>query len=161
MTSPHWLMKTEPDTFSFDDLVRKPNRTDRWDGVRNYQARNFMRDSFRLGQEVFIYHSSTGEPGIVGIAEVVREAYPDTTALDKKSPYFDEKSLKDGASRWCVVDVKATARFAETISLKKIKSEARLKGMALVQPGQRLSIQPVSKQEWAYICSLAKLLPIP
>jgi predicted RNA-binding protein with PUA-like domain len=160
MTNGHWLMKTEPDTFSFDDLAGRPGRTDKWEGVRNYQARNFMRDAFQLGQHVFIYHSSTGEPGIIGVAEVVRTAYPDDSALDKKSDYFDEKSLKDGVSRWCMVDVKAIGRFARTISLKELKADKKLKGMALLQPGQRLSIQPVSPKEWAHICGLAELLSL-
>ncbi len=119
----YWLMKTEPDTFSFEDLLKRPQRTESWEGVRNYQARNFMRDHFKLGHSCFIYHSSVGEPAIVGVAKVVREAYPDPTALNPKSKYFDEKSKAKGESRWCMVDVKAYAQFAEPISLKRLKTE--------------------------------------
>lgn len=150
----YWLMKTEPDVFGFEDLVKRPRKTEHWDGVRNYTARNFMRDQFKLGQKVFIYHSRTDEPAIVGIAEVVREAYPDPSALDKKSKYFDEKSAKIGESRWCMVDVKAVARFKKPISLQEMKEDKALAGMAVVMPGQRLSIQPVSAKEWKHILSL-------
>ena len=156
----HWLMKTEPDTFGFDDLLKKPQQTEHWEGVRNYTARNFMRDQFKLGQKVFIYHSRVEEPAIVGVAEVVREAYPDPTALDPKSKYFDEKSKKIGESRWCMVDVKAVGRFQKPITLKDLKADAKLKGMAVVMPGQRLSIQPVSEAEWAHIVSLSPLEPV-
>ncbi len=150
----HWLMKTEPDTFGFEDLLKRPDKTEPWEGVRNYMARNFMRDQFALGQKVFIYHSRVEEPAIVGIAEVVRAAYPDPTALDPKSKYFDEKSEKIGESRWCMVDVKAVAKFRKPVSLKWLKAEAELKGMAVVQAGQRLSIQPVTEKEWDYILKL-------
>lgn len=153
----YWLMKTEPDVFGFEDLVKKPRKTEHWEGVRNYTARNFMRDQFKLGQKVFIYHSRVEEPAIVGIAEVVKEAYPDPTALDKKSKYFDEKSLKVGESRWCMVDVKAVARFKTPITLKAMKEDKALKGMAVVMPGQRLSIQPVTPKEWKHILSLTEL----
>lgn len=149
-----WLMKTEPDTFSFDDLVACKNRTEPWDGIRNYQARNFMRDQFKTGQEVFIYHSNTKVPGIVGIAKVVREAYPDHTALDPQGKYFDAKSLEKGASRWVMVDVQATHRFKRLVSLQEMKEIPQLQDMALLRRGQRLSIQPVSQDEWSLIKSL-------
>ncbi len=152
----YWLMKTEPDVFSFDDLVRRPQRTEHWDGVRNYQARNFMRDQFRKGDEVFIYHSSTDIPAIAGIAEVVREAYPDPSALDPKSEYFDEKSKNLGESRWVMVDVKAKARFSKPVSLATIRGTRGLEKMPLLQRGQRLSIQPVSADEWKLIVKLGK-----
>ncbi|MCX6129014.1 MAG: EVE domain-containing protein, partial [Proteobacteria bacterium] len=135
MTTKYWLMKTEPETYSWQDLVAKPQHCDRWEGVRNYQARNFMRDEFAKGQEVFIYHSSTREPAIVGIARVAREAYPDLTALDDKSPYFDLKSVHAAQSRWVTVDVQATQVFAEPISLKRLRLEKDLQNMALLQRG--------------------------
>lgn len=151
-----WLMKTEPETFSFADLLSRHERTEPWNGVRNYQARNFMRDQFRLGDEVFIYHSSTAEPAVMGVAEVVREAYPDPTALDPKSPYYDEKSHESGASRWVMVDVRAKARFATPVTLKAMREEKTLAGMALLKPGQRLSIQPVTEAEWKRIVTMGQ-----
>ena len=156
MAKTFWLMKTEPDVFSFDDLVACPNMTEPWDGIRNYQARNFMRDEFKLGQEVFIYHSNSKEAGIYGIAKVVKEAYPDHTALDPKAKYFDEKSEAKGESRWVMVDVQATHRFKKPVLLKDMKEMPELEGMALLKQGQRLSIQHVSKDEWSYIKKLGK-----
>ena len=156
MPKSYWLMKTEPDVFSFDDLVRQKNHTDHWDGIRNYQARNFMRDQFKKGQKVFIYHSNTKEPGIVGIAEVVREAYPDHTALDPKEKYFDPKSADKGESRWVMVDIKATHRFKNLVSLSELRECDEVVDMALLRPGQRLSIQPVTSDEWAFIKGLGK-----
>ena len=154
--SKYWLMKTEPDVFSFEDLVARPNRVEPWDGIRNYQARNFMRDDFKLGQSVFIYHSNCAIPGIAGIAEVVAEAYPDHTALDPKSKYFDKKSNEAGASRWVMVDVKATHVMANYVSLASLKDLSALDGLPLLQRGQRLSIQPVSSEHWNVICRLGK-----
>jgi predicted RNA-binding protein with PUA-like domain len=151
----YWLMKTEPETFSFETLEKSPRQTASWDGVRNYQARNFMRDEMKKGDLAFIYHSSTKEPAIIGIAEVVREAHPDLTALDPKSQYFDEKSTKDGASRWCMVDVKAVKRFKVPFTLAQARETRGLEKMALIKPGQRLSIQPVTKSEWDIITGLA------
>ncbi|SMF33873.1 EVE domain-containing protein [Pseudobacteriovorax antillogorgiicola] len=156
MAKTYWLMKTEPDVFSFDDLVNLKNSTDHWDGIRNYQARNFMRDQFKKGQQVFIYHSNTKVPGIVGIAEVVREAYPDHTALDPKSKYFDPKSADKGESRWVMVDVKATHRFRNLVSLADMREMPELDGMALLKPGQRLSIQPVEAPHWSLIKKIGK-----
>lgn len=153
-------MKTEPDVFSFDDLVRRPQHTEHWDGVRNYQARNFMRDEFRLGDEVFIYHSSTDVPNIAGIATVVKEAYPDPSALDPKSEYFDEKSQAVGESRWVMVDVQAKERFTRPVSLATIRGTKGLERMPLLQRGQRLSIQRVSPEEWEIIVKLGKPIPI-
>jgi predicted RNA-binding protein with PUA-like domain len=152
----YWLMKTEPDVFSFDDLVHSKNRTDSWDGIRNYQARNMMRDDFKLGDQVFLYHSRMAEPGIVGIAEVVKEAYPDPTALNSKSKYYDEKSAKLGESRWCMVDVMATDRFAEKVSIETCRNTKGLEEMLLIRKGQRLSIQSVTPSEWKIICKLGK-----
>lgn len=145
----YWLMKTEPDVFSWNDLERK--RRASWDGVRNYQARNFMRDEFRLGDLVLFYHSSCPNPGIVGVAEVVREAYPDPTALDPKSEYFDPVSARDGASRWVMVDISPVKRFRNLASLAEIRHTKLLGSMLLLQKGQRLSIQPVTSKEFKII----------
>jgi predicted RNA-binding protein with PUA-like domain len=153
-------MKTEPETFAWQDLVTRPQRRESWEGVRNYQARNFMRDDFVEDQQVFIYHSSTAEPAIVGIARVVKAAHPDPTALLPDSPYFDPKSAKAGASRWVMVDVEALATFEPAITLKRLREEPSLAGMALLQRGQRLSIQPIEKDEWEAICQMARLIPV-
>jgi predicted RNA-binding protein with PUA-like domain len=157
----YWLMKTEPETFGFDDLVGRPERTDRWEGVRNYQARNMMRDQFQLGDEVFIYHSRIAEPAIVGVARVVRTAYPDPTALDPKSKYFDPKSAEQGASRWVMVDVQASGRFVRPITLQELRSIKGLEELPLLRPGQRLSIQPVEAQHWQLILGLSRLELLP
>ncbi len=153
----YWLVKTEPDMFSWTDLMEAKNQTASWDGVRNYQARNFMRDQFRLGDRVFFYHSRVETPGIVGIAEVVKEGYPDHTALDPKSKYSDEKSIRDGASRWVMVDLKAMKAFPNPVTLNELKNVVALKDMLLVQPGQRLSVQPVSEHHWHLICEMGGL----
>ncbi len=151
----YWLMKTEPDVFSYDDLELRPGQTEHWDGVRNYQARNFMRDQFRIGDQVLFYHSRTNSPGIVGIAEVVKEAYPDPSALDPNSSYFDPKSATLGQSRWVMVDVRAKKRFARAVTLEDMRREPRLAQMLVLQKGQRLSIQPVSEAEWDVISRLS------
>lgn len=140
----YWLMKSEPDVFSWDHLMKMPNQTGHWDGVRNYQARNYMRDEFKVGDQVFFYHSSCDVPGIAGIAEVVREGYPDPTALDPKSEYYDEKSARTGISRWVMVDVKAVKKSKTFLSLETIRKDERLQELLLLRPGQRLSIQPVA-----------------
>ncbi len=150
-----WLMKTEPDVFSFQDLLKAPRQTTCWEGVRNYQARNFMRDEFKVGDLALIYHSSTGEPGIAGIAEVARSAYPDPFALDPKSEYFDEASKKAGVSRWVMVDVKARDAV-NFLPLSRIRGEKKLSSMLLLQKGQRLSIQPVTDAEWNVLKDLLK-----
>ncbi|NRA63704.1 MAG: EVE domain-containing protein [Pseudobacteriovorax sp.] len=156
MAKQYWLMKTEEDVFSFDDLINCPDHTDSWDGIRNYQARNFMRDEFSLGDKVFIYHSNTKDIGIYGVAEVVKEAYPDHTALDPKAKYFDAKSAEKGVSRWMMVDVKATHRMTKPILLSDLKTMPELDGLALLQRGQRLSIQKVSSEHWKIIYQLGK-----
>ena len=153
----HWLMKTEPETFSFDHLIKAPKRITSWEGVRNYQARNLMRDEFAVGDQVFIYHSSCSEPGIVGVAEVVRSAYPDPSALDLQSPYVDDKSVALGASRWLMVDVQAKARFVAPVTLATIRATPALETMMVIRRGARLSIQPVTQTEWAEILSLGTL----
>lgn len=152
--SRYWLLKTEPSVFSFQDLQAAPNQTTGWEGVRNYQARNFMRDEFKLGDLVFIYHSAVKEPAIMGTAEVVREAYDDVTALDPKSKYFDDKSQKAGKSRWVQVDVQARKLFPKPVTLQQCREQSSLSDMALLQKGQRLSIQPVTKSQWVKICKL-------
>jgi predicted RNA-binding protein with PUA-like domain len=153
MTVRHWLMKSEPETFSLDHLAQMPKRTTMWDGVRNYQARNMIRDDMRVGDLVFFYHSNCAEPGIVGLCKVVRAAYPDPSAANPESPYYDPKS--DPANpRWVVVDVQLTRRLKRNITLTELKSAAPLGNMALVRRGNRLSVMPVTADEWAFILSL-------
>lgn len=147
----YWLMKSEPDDFSIDDLARK--KTEPWSGVRNYQARNFMRDGMRAGDGVFFYHSSCAEPGVVGIAEVASAAYPDPTQFDPRSDYFDAASSR-AAPRWQLVDVKFKRKLKRTISLTELKSQPKLRDFALLRPGTRLSVMPVSKAQWDLILSL-------
>lgn len=149
----YWLMKSEPDAFSIDDLAKKPGQSEHWDGVRNYQARNMMRDDMKRGDQVFFYHSNCEQPGIVGIMEVVREGYPDSSAFDPNNKHYDPKS--DPANpRWVMVDVKYVKTLSRTITLKELKSEEELAGLALVRRGNRLSIMPVSKAHWDFILAL-------
>ena len=151
----YWLMKTEPSTFGIDHLARKPKKTAMWDGVRNYQARNMLRDDFRKGDPAFIYHSSTEETGIAGIMQVVRTAYPDPTQFDKKNDHYDAAAKRE-APRWFVVDVQLKKRFKRVITLdelRKHESDA-LDGMLLLKRGNRLSITPVSEAHWQFILSL-------
>jgi predicted RNA-binding protein with PUA-like domain len=143
----YWLMKSEPDVFSITDLKAKKSKGEHWDGVRNYQARNFMRDEMKVGDRVLFYHSNCDVPGIVGIAEVNKEAVPDHTAFDKKSKYFDPKSDPENP-RWMMVYVKYVKEFKETLSLKEIKDHKTLSEMKVAQKGQRLSIQPVEKKHF-------------
>ncbi|MBN8946810.1 EVE domain-containing protein [Rhodanobacter sp. UC4437_H4] len=147
----HWLMKSEPDAFSIDDLKRK--KREPWDGVRNYQARNFMRDGMRPGDKVFFYHSNCAVPGIVGIAEVATDAYPDPSQFDPKSKYFDAGSSRDNP-RWMLVDVKFVKKLKRTISLDELKGDPALEGMALLRKGNRLSVMPVEAAHWEYILAL-------
>ncbi len=149
----YWLMKTEPDVFSWDDLERCPNRTTMWEGVRNYQARNFMRDEFGVGDGVLFYHSRKN-PSVVGVARVVRAAYPDPTQFVETSRYFDPRSAPD-APRWVTVDVQAERRFPEPLTLSRLRAERGVAGMALLAPGSRLSVQPVRPHEWEEVCRLA------
>jgi predicted RNA-binding protein with PUA-like domain len=149
----YWLVKSEPDTFSFDDLLAAPKRTTHWDGVRNHVARNFMRDGMRVGDRVFFYHSSTDPQAIVGICEVVREAYPDPTALDPKHPAFDPKSNADDPT-WFMVDLRAVERLPRPVTLAEIKKRPELAKMPLVRIG-RLSVSPVTQKEWDVICAMA------
>lgn len=147
----YWLMKSEPDAFSIDDLKRK--KQEAWDGVRNYQARNFMRDGMRPGDRIFFYHSNCAVPGIVGIAEVATDAYPDPTQFDPKSHYFDPGSTRD-KPRWMLVEVKFVQKFKQTISLENLKADPALAEMPLVRKGNRLSVMPVGAAEWRHILTL-------
>ena len=149
----YWLMKSEPDEFSIDDLAAAKNRTTAWFGVRNYQARNFMRDEMSLGDRALFYHSSCPEPGIAGIVEVSRLAYPDTTQFDPKSPYYDPKSKRD-APRWVHVDVKLF-RKTRLIPLAEMRATKGLADMVTLRRGNRLSITPVTPAEWKIVERLA------
>ena len=150
----YWLMKSEPSVFSYDDLERSPDKTTHWEGVRNYQARNMMRDKMKVGDQVFFYHSSCDEPGVVGIAEVVREGYPDHTAFDKKARYYDEKSDPD-KPRWYMVDVRAVRPLSRTITLAELKDNAsKLGDFALLRRGNRLSVMPVTASQWKKVLAL-------
>lgn len=146
-------MKSEPDTFGIDDLYNKPTQTEHWDGVRNYQARNMMRDDMKLGDQVFFYHSNCADPGIVGIMEIVKEGYPDFLAFDPEDKHFDPKSDPENP-RWMMVDVKYVRTLVRTISLKELRPLEELEGLELVKRGNRLSIMPVSKDQWDFILSL-------
>lgn len=150
----YWLVKSEPDVFSFADLQAAPKKTTHWDGVRNYEARNTLRDAMKQGDRCFYYHSNAEPSGIAGICEVVREGYPDHTAFDKKDPHYDPKS-KPEAPTWYMVDVKAVRPFPRLISLGELREVTALKGMVLLQKGSRLSVQPVTKKEWETICAMA------
>jgi predicted RNA-binding protein with PUA-like domain len=151
----HWLLKTEPDTFSVADLVKQPQQTTCWDGVRNYQARNTLRDSMKPGDEAFIYHSSCETPGIAGLARVVRAGYPDHTAFDRKHPHYDADSKRE-APRWYMIDVQLMRALKRVITLDELRphSTRELQRMVLLQRGSRLSVQPVSDEEWRFILSL-------
>jgi predicted RNA-binding protein with PUA-like domain len=156
----YWLMKTEPGVFSFDDLIRCPRHTTSWEGVRNYQARNLMRDDFQMGDRALIYHSGIDEPAVVGIAEVVREGYPDDNALDPKHRYYDEKAKAKGQSPWVMVDVRATHRFSLPVTRPLLSSQAALKRMLVLKRGMRLSVQPVTAAEFEVVCKLGRPTPL-
>ncbi len=149
----YWLMKSEPDVFGIDDLRAMPSQTMHWDGVRNYQARNMMRDQIKVGDQAFFYHSNCKVPGIVGIMEVVRKGYPDHTAWDSQGNYFDPKSSPENP-RWFMVDVRYLRHTRQTIPLTELKSCDALKEMQLVRKGNRLSIMPLTAAEWETILEL-------
>ncbi|WP_018623781.1 EVE domain-containing protein [Kangiella aquimarina] len=151
----YWLMKSEPDVFGIEHLKALPNKTDHWDGVRNYQARNMMRDEMKKGDKVFFYHSNCKPPAIVGIMEVVKEGYVDHTAFDPDQKYYDPKSNPDNP-RWYMVDVKHVRDLKREIPLDELKQYPELADMKLVQKGNRLSIMPVTKEEWDFILSIEK-----
>ena len=150
----HWLVKSEPEVFSFDDLLAAPKQTTHWDGVRNFAARNFMRDGMKRGDQVFFYHSMANPQAIVGICEVVREGYPDFTATDRKHPNFDAKSDANEPT-WYMVDLKAVAPLPRAVTLPEIKANRALADMALVRVG-RLSVSPVTPGEWDTILAMAR-----
>jgi predicted RNA-binding protein with PUA-like domain len=152
----HWLMKSEPSVFGIDDLAKAPKRTSGWDGVRNYQVRNMLRDEFAVGDLALFYHSSCPEPGVVGVMKVVRAGYPDATALDPKHAGHDPAAKAD-APRWYQVDVRLEKRFARTITLEELRAHERgaLRGLRILQRGNRLSITPVEPAHWRFILSLA------
>ena len=151
----YWLMKSEPDSFSIDDLAAAKGRTTSWDGVRNFQARNYLRDGMKKGDLAFFYHSSCDVPGIVGIVQVVKEAYPDPTAFDSTHHHYDADSKADDP-RWLMVDVKLQKKLKRVITLEELKAHAngKLKNMIVLKKGNRLSITPVAKTEWDFITSL-------
>jgi predicted RNA-binding protein with PUA-like domain len=153
----YWLLKSEPESFSFDDLWNMPNRTTHWDGVRNYQARNYLRDEMKKGDLAFFYHSGA-DPGIVGIVEIAREGYPDHTAVDPKDPHYDPRS-KNGESSWSMVDVRAIERFPRHVTLSEMRAKPELEGMPLLKKGNRLSVQKVGAAEWNAVVALAKERP--
>ncbi len=150
----YWLMKSEPDVFSFEDLWKAKKRTTLWDGVRNYQARNLMRDEMQVGDGVLYYHSNAKPPGIAGLAEVASEPYPDPTQFDPKDAHYDPKSDPDDP-RWWLVDVRAVEKLPRFLSLDELKATASLGEMGVVRRGNRLSVQPVSAKEWRAVVALA------
>jgi predicted RNA-binding protein with PUA-like domain len=151
----HWLMKTEPGTFGVDDLAAARRRTTGWDGVRNFQARNMLRDQMRRGDQAFLYHSSCEVPGIVAVVQIVKEGYPDPTAFDPEDHHYDPES-DPKHPRWFMVDVQLKRRLARTITLAELRKHAtrELKGMQLLRAGNRLSITPVEPAHWRFILTL-------
>ncbi len=151
----YWLLKSEPNCFSIDDLSKRPKQTSHWDGVRNYQVRNMLRDEMKKGDLGFFYHSSCTPPGIAGVVEVVKEGYPDFTAWDLNSDHFDPKSTPENP-RWYMVDVKLVEKFPRLITLDEIKKQPKLKQMLINRKGNRLSITSVTTEEWKTIVNMAK-----
>jgi predicted RNA-binding protein with PUA-like domain len=152
----YWLFKTEPGCFSFDDLKKRPDMTEPWDGVRNFQARNFLRDTVRVGDLVLFYHSSIAEPAVVGLAEIVRAGYPDTTALDPTAEHFDPKASVENPI-WYMVDLRYCEPLLKIVTLERIKQNPLLADMPLVKRS-RLSIQPVTTEEWRIILIMAGMM---
>jgi len=156
MTRKYWLMKSEPNVFSIQDLANSKDQTTFWDGVRNYQARNFMRDEMSKGDLVLFYHSNAKPPGVAGIAKIVSdEAYPDNSAFDKNDKHFDPKSDPENP-RWMMVDIQLVESFGEIVPLPLLKEKPELEGLELLRKGSRLSIQPVSKEHFSFIKKLGK-----
>jgi predicted RNA-binding protein with PUA-like domain len=151
----YWLFKSEPECFSIDDLSRRPKKTEHWDGVRNYQARNMLRDEIKKGDLGFFYHSNCSPPGVAGIIEVMKEGYPDFTAWDRHSEHYDPNTTPD-KPRWYMVDVKFVQKFPRLISLDEIKHHPKLQTMLINRKGNRLSITPVTLEEWKVIVGLGK-----
>ena len=153
----YWLFKSEPDCFSIDDLSRRPKQTAAWDGVRNFQVRNMLRDEIKPGDLAFFYHSSCTPPGIAGIMTIVKSGYPDNTAWDIHSDHFDPASTPDNP-RWYMVDIKLIKKFPHFITLNELKHHPKLKNMPILRKGNRLSITPVTKAEWEVIEKFGKIL---
>ncbi|MES2997841.1 MAG: EVE domain-containing protein [Pseudomonadota bacterium] len=145
----YWLMKSEPTSFSIDDLSKRPQQKEPWDGVRNYQARNFLK-AMEVGDLAFFYHSSCPSPGIVGFMKIVKSAYPDKSAFDLSDPHYDPKSKKDNP-RWFCVDVQLVKKFKHIITLKDLKNQSKLSSMRLLQRGNRLSVMPIASAEWEVV----------
>lgn len=154
-----WLVKSEPNAFSFDDLTASPKKTTCWDGVRNYQARNFMRDGMKKGDLVLFYHSNAEPTAVMGVARVARQAYPDHTAFDRTDPHYDPKSKLDAPS-WMMVDLQAVERFTHPVTLAELRGVKALARMALLQKGSRLSVQPVTADEFAAVRKLGTPEPV-
>jgi predicted RNA-binding protein with PUA-like domain len=153
MAARYWLMKSEPGVFSIDDLSRAKDATTRWDGVRNYQARNFLRNDITVGDGVLFYHSSAEPPAVAGTARVVRAGYPDPTQFDPRDAHFDGDSSRDDP-RWFAVDIKFESKFARQVTLPELRETGALAKMMLLQRGSRLSVQPVSAGEWKQILKM-------
>jgi predicted RNA-binding protein with PUA-like domain len=151
----HWLLKSEPGTFSIDDLAAQPGKTSAWDGVRNFQARNMLRDSMKKGDTAFFYHSSCEVPGIAGIVRIVKDGYPDKTAFDRKHHHYDPESKPDDP-RWYVVDVKLERKFKRIITLDELRRHAsgELSDFVILRRGNRLSVTPVTRAEWDFVLTL-------
>lgn len=148
-------MKSEPNVFSIDDLINAKNQTTFWDGVRNYQARNYIRDEMKVGDKVIFYHSNSEPPSAVGICEIVKEAYPDFTAFDPDNPHYDPKSKKDSPT-WFMVDIKFVKKFSHFVSINEMRENKKLQNMKLLQRGNRLSVMPLSKDEFNEIIKMGK-----
>ena len=153
MAKKYWLFKSDPDEFSWNDLKKSKNQTTFWDGIRNYQARNFIRDEMKKGDEVLFYHSNSDPLAIMGTCEIVKEGYPDLTQFDSKNDHFDPKADKKNPT-WFMVDIKLVKEFNTPIALAEIKANSKLKSMKLLQRGQRLSVIPVTKAEWDEILKM-------
>lgn len=155
----YWLMKSEPEAFSIDDLARRPRQTEPWDGVRNYQVRNMMRDQMQPGDEAFFYHSNCEVPGIYGLMTIASRAYPDPTQFDPGHPHYDPGS-KPEEPRWLLVEVRYQRKLRRALSLAELRThERKLKGLQLLAPGNRLSVMPVRPEQWAYILALETRKP--
>ena len=159
MSNKYWLFKSAPSEFSWEELKNSKNQTTFWDGVHNYQARNFLRDEIKKGDGVLFYQSSTDPLAVVGYCEVVKEGYPDHTQFDKKNDHFDPKAKKESPT-WYMVDIKLKKEFEKPVTLESIKVNPKLKNMKLIQRGQRLSIQPVTKSEWDEICKMGTSIKV-
>jgi len=151
----YWLIKSEPNVFSIDDLIKAKNQTTFWDGVRNYQARNFLRDKMKLNDKIIFYHSNTEPPAAVGICEVVKEGYPDFTAFDPENKHYDPKSKSD-LPTWFMVDVKFVSKFSNSVSIESMRKNSKLKNIKLLQRGNRLSVMPITKVEFDEIIKMGK-----